>query len=208
MRKRAKDWSADQIQAAETLLQPPADSVDTEIATCSSKFKSPLERRTWRYNLMLTAAASSKTRAAVIALVNAPMDGIKLDPGAKDKVNLNRNCGSVCFRSELIPEGLEGLLFLQCGAVRAAVNSSAVSAALLPPPFANVMLCSVATRPNIALAFAQTKCEHTPSPFPFLTLCNFCSTARQCRAIAEGDGWTLAVPLICCALRRGLRSTL
>ena len=79
-RDHGDHWSAEQTAAADHLINLPPETVDLEVASCSSKFSSPMENRTWKFSLFLTAAASEETHNAVRTLLKAKSTAMKFEP--------------------------------------------------------------------------------------------------------------------------------
>ena len=88
------DWISEQARAAETLLAMSPETVDLELASCSSKFSSPLPNRAWKDSLLLTAAASHDTRGRPSGAYS-PLKARwpALSPVAKAKANCNNDYG-------------------------------------------------------------------------------------------------------------------
>ena len=58
-----------------------------EVSACSSKFKTPMDTRTWKFTLMQGAAVSNDTR---VKLVDAKCDGVKLEPFREGQAQLEQ----------------------------------------------------------------------------------------------------------------------
>ncbi|CAL1147147.1 unnamed protein product [Cladocopium goreaui] len=73
-------WTLEQKAAADRLVNLSPDQVDLEVAACSSKFSSPMDNRTWKFSLFLTAAASDETRNDIRTLLQAKSTKMKFEP--------------------------------------------------------------------------------------------------------------------------------
>ena len=67
-------------KALQTLLDLPSEVLCREVSHCGSKFKTPMEGRTWKFTLMPSAAMTTSTRDALSTLLTLPMDGLRFEP--------------------------------------------------------------------------------------------------------------------------------
>ena len=88
--EKSDNWSPEQTAAADYLLELSPDTIDREIASCSSKFSSPLQGRTWKFSLMLTAAVSDETRNAIRTLLQAKSNHLKFEPSREGQSQLEQ----------------------------------------------------------------------------------------------------------------------
>ena len=67
-------------QALQALLDLPSEVQCREVSHCGSKFKSPMDGRTWKFTLMPSAAMATSTRDALSTLLTLRMEGVRFEP--------------------------------------------------------------------------------------------------------------------------------
>lgn len=88
MKEAAQSPEEHHTKALDTLLDLPAEVLCREISSCGSKFKTPMDGRTWKFTLMPSAAMSTSTRDALSSLLTLQMEGIRFEPTREVQTDL------------------------------------------------------------------------------------------------------------------------